>query len=171
MKNNIYNNINGSVLLYVMSDSLDLVLINKNREILSKVESKGMKLVENNDFFRDLSEVMSDEKVTNFFDKYFKNFEEIKSTVIYMKLFRLFQQRYKDVSQEELSKYVNIYLLHQVMTEKDIRRTLITATMDHLNNNRLPILNLTPDILKKRKKEIRLKKKLKKWSKELEKET
>ena len=170
MKNNIYNNINGSVLLYVMSDSLDLVLINKNREILSKVESKGMKLVENNDFFRDLSEVMSDEKVTNFFDKYFKNFEEIKSTVIYMKLFRLFQQRYKDVSQEELSKYVNIYLLHQVMTEKDIRRTLITATMDHLNNNRLPILNLTPDILKKRKKEIRLKKKLKKWSKELEKE-
>ena len=86
-----------------------------------------------------------------------------------MKLFRLFQQRYKDVSQEELSKYVNIYLLHQVMTEKDIRRTLITATMDHLNNNRLPILNLTPDILKKRKKEMRLKKKLKKWSKELEK--
>ena len=56
------------------------------------------------------------------------------------------------------------------MTEKDIRRTLITATMDHLNNNRLPILNLTPDILKKRKKEMRLKKKLKKWSKELEKE-
>ena len=107
---------------------------------------------------------------TKIVDKYFKNFEEIKSTVIYMKLFRLFQQRYKDVSQEELSKYVNIYLLHQVMTEKDIRRTLITATMDHLNNNRLPILNLTPDILKKRKKEIRLKKKLKKWSKELEKE-
>ena len=141
-----------------------------NREILSKVESEGMKLVENNDFFRDLSEVMSDEKVQRFFDKYFKNFEEIKSTVIYMKLFRLFQQRYKDVSQEELSKYVNIYLLHQVMTEKDIRRTLITATMDHLNNNRLPILNLTPDILKKRKKEMRLKKKLKKWSKELEKE-
>ena len=170
MKKNIYNNINGSVLLYVMSDSLDLVLINRNGEILSKVEAEGKKLVSKNDFFNDLSEVMSDEKVTRFFDKYFKNFEEIKSTVIYMKLFRLFQQRYKDVSQEELSKYVNIYLLHQVMTEKDIRRTLITATMDHLNNNRLPILNLTPDILKKRKKEMQLKKKLKKWSKELEKE-
>ena len=54
-----------------MSDSLDLVLINKNREILSKVESEGMKLVENNDFFRDLSEVMSDEMVQRFFDKYF----------------------------------------------------------------------------------------------------
>jgi hypothetical protein len=170
MKFNIYNNINGSVLLYVMSDCLDLVLINKNREILSKMDEEGIKLVDKNDFFNDLSEVMSDEKVTRFFDKYFKNFEEIKSTVIYMKLFRLFQQRYKDVSQEELSKYVNIYLLHKVMTEKDVRRTLITATMDHLKNNKLPILNLTPDILKKRKKEIKLKKKIEKWQKKQDKD-
>jgi len=170
MKFNIYNNINGSVLLYVMSDCLDLVLINKNREILSKMDEEGIKLVDKNDFFNDLSEVMSDEKVTRFFDKYFKNFEEIKSTVIYMKLFRLFQQRYKDVSQEELSKYVNIYLLHKVMTEKDVRRTLITATMDHLKNNKLPILNLTPDILKKQKKEIKLKKKIEKWLKKQDKD-
>lgn len=153
-----------------MSDSLDLVLINKNREILSKMDEEGINLVNKNDFFNDLSEVMSDEKVTRFFDKYFKNFEEIKSTVIYMKLFRLFQQRYKDVSQEELSKYVNIYLLHKVMTEKDVRRTLITATMDHLKNNKLPILNLTPDILKKRKKEIKLKKKIEKWQKKQDKD-
>lgn len=153
-----------------MSDCLDLVLINKNREILSKMDEEGIKLVDKNDFFNDLSEVMSDEKVTRFFDKYFKNFEEIKSTVIYMKLFRLFQQRYKDVSQEELSKYVNIYLLHKVMTEKDVRRTLITATMDHLKNNKLPILNLTPDILKKRKKEIKLKKKIEKWQKKQDKD-
>ena len=153
-----------------MSNCLDLVLINKNREILSKMDEEGIKLVDKNDFFNDLSEVMSDEKVTRFFDKYFKNFEEIKSTVIYMKLFRLFQQRYKDVSQEELSKYVNIYLLHKVMTEKDVRRTLITATMDHLKNNKLPILNLTPDILKKRKKEIKLKKKIEKWQKKQDKD-
>ena len=170
MKFNIYNNINGSVLLYVMSNCLDLVLINKNREILSKMDEEGIKLVDKNDFFNDLSEVMSDVKVTRFFDKYFKNFEEIKSTVIYMKLFRLFQQRYKDVSQEELSKYVNIYLLHKVMTEKDVRRTLITATMDHLKNNKLLILNLTPDILKKRKKEIKLKKKIEKWQKKQDKD-
>ena len=51
------------------------------------------------------------------------------------------------------------------MTEKDVRRTLITATMDHLKNNKLPISNLTPDILKKRKKEIKLKKKIEKWQK------
>ena len=51
------------------------------------MENVGMRLVENNNFFKDLSELMSDDKVTTFFDKYFKNMGDIKSTVIYMKLF------------------------------------------------------------------------------------
>ena len=93
--------------------------------------------------------------------------DEIKTTVLYMKLFRLFQQRYADYSEKELSKYVNIYLLHHAMTDKNIRSTLIHATMEHLKNNKLPILNLTPEVLKKRKKELKLRKKMKKFMKEL----
>ena len=146
---------------------LDLVLRNENREILSKMELKGMKLVENNPFFNDLSEIMTDDKVKRFFDRYFKDMDEIKTTVLYMKLFRLFQQRYADYSEKELSKYVNIYLLHHAMTDKNIRSTLIHATMEHLKNNKLPILNLTPEVLKKRKKGLKLRKKMKKYIKEL----
>lgn len=138
-------------------EGLNLVLKNENREIMNNMENVGMRLVENNNFFKDLSELMSDKKVTTFFDKYFKNMGDIKSTVIYMKLFRLFQKRYKDVSNEDLSKYVNIYLLHQAMTDSNIRRTLIRETMNHLENNSLPILNLTPEIVKKRKKKEKLK--------------
>ena len=149
------------------STGLDLVLRTKNREILSNMESKGQEIVEMNPFFRDLSEIMTDKKVQNFFDKYFKNMDEIKTTILYMKLFRLFQQRYSDYSEEELSRYVNIYLLRQAMTDKNIRRTLIQATMAHLENNRLPILNLTPEVLKKRKKELKLRKSMSKYFKEL----
>ena len=82
------------------STGLDLVLRTKNREILSNMESKGQEIVEMNPFFRDLSEIMTDKKVQNFFDKYFKNMDEIKTTILYMKLFRLFQQRYSDYSEE-----------------------------------------------------------------------
>ena len=146
---------------------LDLVLRNGNREILSKMEKKGMQLMENNPFFNDLAEIMTDDKVKIFFDRYFKNMDEIKTTVLYMKWFRLFQQRYADYSEKELSKYVNIYLLHHAMTDKNIRSTLIHATMEHLKNNRVPILNLTPEVLKKRKKELKLRKKMKKYVKEL----
>jgi hypothetical protein len=148
---------------------LNLVLRNKNREILSTMEMKGMEIMENNPFFNDLAEIMTDEKVKEFFDKYFKNMDEIKTTVLYMKWFRLFQQRYADYSEEELSKYVNIYLLQQAMANKDIRSTLIQATMEHLKDNKLPILDLTPEVLKKHKKKLKLKKKIDKYIKKMRK--
>ena len=89
-----------------MSQGLDLVLNNPNNAILDLAEIKGETLVESNEFFKDLSNLMSDEKFVAFFDKYFKNMEDIKSIQIYMKLYRVFQERYKELSNEELSKYV-----------------------------------------------------------------
>ena len=150
-------------------EPLNMVLRNENREILSNMEIKGMKILEKNSFFTDLSDIMSDDKVKNFFDKYFKNMDDIKCTVVYMKLFRLFQKRYKDVSDGELSKYINVYLLHEAMNDKNIRETLIHATMDHLNDNSLPILNLTPEVLEKEKKRLKLQKTMDKYIKKHEK--
>lgn len=153
-----------------MSQGLDLVLNNPNNAILDLAEIKGETLVESNEFFKDLSNLMSDDKFVAFFDKYFKNMEDIKSTVIYMKLYRVFQERYKELSNEELSKYVNIYLLHNIMNNKDLRKTLITETINHLQDNRKPIMNLTPHISKKRKKSKKIKKKLEKIMKSFDEE-
>ena len=64
------------VVLYITmneQEPLNLVLRNENREILSNMELKGMKILEKNSFFTDLSDIMSDDKMKNFFDKYFKN--------------------------------------------------------------------------------------------------
>mgnify|MGYP006106275537 FL=1 len=126
-----------------MNNKLELVL-SHNGDITQEIEKKGKKLIKNNAFFKDLSDIMSDKKVTRFFDKYFKNMDSIKTTVIYMKLFRLLQDKYKTLSDDELSKYVNIYILHQVMTTNDVRCKLIDATMEHLEDNRKSIFNLTP---------------------------
>lgn len=126
-----------------MDNKLDLVL-SHNCNITPEIEKKGEKLVKNNAFFKDLSDIMSDKKVTSFFDKYFKNMDSIKTTVIYMKLFRLLQDKYKTLTDDELSKYVNIYILHQVMTTNDVRHKLIEATMEHLEDNTKAIFNLTP---------------------------
>lgn len=126
-----------------MNNKLELVL-SHNGDVAQEIEKKGEKLIKNNAFFKDLSDIMSDKKVTRFFDKYFKNMDSIKTTVIYMKLFRLLQDKYKTLSDDELSKYVNIYILHQVMTTNDVRHKLIEATMEHLEDNRKSIFNLTP---------------------------
>jgi len=151
-----------------MSQGLDLVLNNPNHAMLDLAELKGANLVESNEFFKDLSDLMTDDKFVSFFDKYFKNMEDIKSTVIYMKLYRVFQDRYKDLSNEELSKYVNIYLLHNIMSNKDLRKTLITETINHLQDNRKPIMNLTPHIRKRGKKSRKIKKKMERFMKNIE---
>jgi hypothetical protein len=121
--------------------NLDLSLSN-NDIIIPEMEKMGGELVKKNMFFKDLSEIMSDKKVTRFFDKYFKNTDSIKTTVIYMKLFRLFQDKYNKISDDELSNYVNIYILHKAMTTDSIRSKLINATMEHLDDNTKSILDL-----------------------------
>lgn len=153
-----------------MSQGLDLVLNNPNNAMLGLAEMRGEKLVENNEFFKDLSNLMSNETFSNFFDKYFKNMEDIKSTVIYMKLYRVFQERYKELSNDELSKYVNIYLLHNIMSNSDLRRTLIQETINHLQDNREPIMNLTPNLVKRKKKNKKMKKRMERFMKKIENE-
>lgn len=153
-----------------MSEGLDIVLNNPNNAMLGLAEIKGEKLIESNEFFKDLSDLMSDEKFSNFFDKYFKNMEDIKSTVIYIKLYRLFQERYKELSNDELSKYVNVYLLHNIMSNKNLRKTLIQETINHLKDNRKPIMNLTPNIAKRKKKNKKIKKRMERFMKKIENE-
>ena len=135
-----------------MQSNLDITPIPINIEtLLPKIEKEGEKLIEKNPFFKDLTSVMKNIEVKTFFDKYFTDMDSIKTTVIYMKIFRLLQEKYKTLSEKELSDYVNIYLLHRAMTTDGLRTKLINDTLEHLQDNRKPILNLTPNLLKNRK--------------------
>lgn len=128
-----------------MHSDLDITLIKK----------EGEKLIEKNPFFKDLTTVMKNTEVKTFFDKYFTDMNSIKTTVIYMKIFRLLQEKYKTLSEKELSDYVNIYLLHRAMTTDGLRTKLINDTLEHLEDNRNPILNLTPNLLNNRKTSLK----------------
>ena len=55
------------------------------------------------------------------------------------------------------------------MNNKDLRKTLITETINHLQDNRKPIMNLTPSYFKKRKNP-KIKKKLEKIMKSFDEE-
>jgi len=106
---------------------------------LSKV-GNGQELINNNAFFKDLSDIMSDDKFKAFFNKYFKTMDEIKTTVIYMKLYDSLREKYETLSGEELSKCLTIYLVHHAMTDSKLRNKVIDSTLKHLENNKLPIL-------------------------------
>jgi hypothetical protein len=114
------------------------LIINNINNIIKK--ENGLELIKNNEFFKDLSDIMSDDKFKTFFNKYFKTMDEIKTTVIYMKLYDALREKYKTLSGEELSKCLNVYLIHHAMTDNKLRNKVIDSTLKHLENNKLPIL-------------------------------
>lgn len=133
-----------------MDNELAMVLKNNINDIVIEFDKKGEELLEKNNFFKDLTEIMSDEKFMNFFNKYFKTMQDIKTTVIYMKLYDLFKEKYNHISNKELSNYVNIYLLHKTMTNSKLRSSMISATIKHLEDNKEDILEIaSKDINKK----------------------
>lgn len=120
--------------------------------ISNEKDKKGEELTVQNPFFNDLVALMEDEKFSSFFNTYFKNMDDIKATVIYMKLYQLLQKRFKNVTDKKLSCYTTIFILHQIMTNGKIRPKILEETMKHLQDPSHPLFNLTPKRIKNPKK-------------------
>lgn len=95
---------------------------------------KGGKLIEKNEFFRDLSELMENEKFSIFFEKYFKNMSESKITLVYMKLYNEMKTKYKEINDEELDKRINVYLMWKIMSNRHLNKFTLHSILDNLEN-------------------------------------
>jgi hypothetical protein len=95
---------------------------------------KGGELIEKNEFFRDLSELMENEKFSIFFEKYFKNMSESKITLVYMKLYNEMKTKYKEINDEELDKRINVYLMWKIMSNRHLNKFTLHTILDNLEN-------------------------------------
>ena len=68
--------------------------------------SIGKDKIANNDFFKDLTELLEEEKFKVFFDKYMSNWLDIKCSITYMHLYRQFKIKYQELNNEELDKNI-----------------------------------------------------------------
>jgi hypothetical protein len=117
------------------TDSIQEIIIKtKNTTLNEDIVKKGSEILESHDFFRDLSELMEDNKFSTFFDKYFSNMTETKITVVYMKLYQEFKNKWKDVNDKELDKRINIFLLWKMMKDREINKFALHTVLDHLEN-------------------------------------
>ena len=129
-------------------------LIKKQPQFIKEI---GKELIEHNTFFNDLSNLMNNTEFKHFFDTYFNDMIDIKTTMIYMKLYRLFQKQYKKITNHELSRYVIIYILYTIYTDSKTRPIIIDSVMKHLNDSSKPILAElmnNQQVIKKKKKKI-----------------
>jgi len=106
------------------------------------IRDKGEKLLNDNEFFKDLSEIMENEIFRKFFQKYFYNSTESKITIIYMTLYDEFKTKWQKLNDTELDKRINIFLLWRLMKDRKTNKFAIETVMNKMENpNNTDIFN------------------------------
>ena len=108
------------------------ILINNET---NKILNKGEEILKNHGFFKDLSELMENEKFISFFNKYFTNMSESKITVVYMKLYKEFKDKWKELNDEDLDKRINVFLLWKLMKDKETNSFALHTVLNKMERN------------------------------------
>ena len=121
-------------------------------------KTNGQQILDNHDFFRDLSELMEDDKFSNFFDKYFTTMSETKITIVYMKLYQTFKEKWKEINNEDLDKRINVFLLWKMMRDRQINRFALHTVLNNMENtNKSDIMDDLKEFIEITDKNMKLK--------------
>ena len=96
---------------------------------------EGTRKINENEFFQDLTTLMDNPTFVRFFEKHMSNWIEVKSSITYMKLYKEFQDKYKELNGEKLDKSIIVFLLCQIMRDKQLRPFSI-KTIDDVYNSK-----------------------------------
>tara|TARA_B100000242_G_C42748950_1_gene349209 strand:+ start:31 stop:438 length:408 start_codon:yes stop_codon:yes gene_type:complete len=107
------------------------IITNKDKNIL-----EGERILSENTFFKDLVELMENKQFKKFFRKHMSNWVDVKSSIIYMKLYDEFKRKYKKITKEELEESITVYLLCKLMRDKDLRPFSIKTIDKHYQKGR-----------------------------------
>ena len=128
-----------------MDSSIIPVIFNKDSTDtdIEYLHSEGLTLIENNEFFKDLSNIMEKQEIVEFIDKYFKELEESKAVLLYMKLYSSFKKKYKSIKNQDLSKYLAIYILHYAMSDSELRSQIIKSAYEKIFKHDSKLLQIS----------------------------
>ena len=108
-------------------------IVNQNQSY--QIE-QGNKKIEENEFFQDLTTLMENPTFIRFFEKHLSSWIEVKSSITYMKLYKEFKDKYKKLTNEELDKSIIVFLMCQIMRDKQLRPFSIKTVDDVYSNKK-----------------------------------
>ena len=92
---------------------------------------EGNRKIDENEFFQDLTTLMDNPTFIRFFEKHMSNWIEVKSSITYMKLYKEFQDKYKELNGEKLDKSIVVFILCKIMRDKQLRPFSIKTIDKH----------------------------------------
>ena len=106
-----------------------------SNKLVNESIEKGKIILKENDFFNDLDYIMSNNNFRLFYDKYFKDFSDVKVVVLYMKLYETIQKEYFEINNTEIEKELLAYIIKELMSDNFTRKNIMNSFNEYENNN------------------------------------
>jgi hypothetical protein len=96
---------------------------------------KGKKILQNNNFFYELNEIMKDDKFRPFYEKYFQDSTDVKTVLLYLKLYETLQKEYKERNNKDIEEELLVYTMKELMTNKVTQQHIICSFDNFFNTS------------------------------------
>ena len=97
----------------------------ENKNIIDFINNEGAKIYKENEFFRDLHELMKIKEFSNFYKKYFTNWFEMELMMMYMKLYTTIKESYELKYNKQISDELHLFMLREIIRNNDSRKIVL----------------------------------------------
>ena len=132
-----------------------VVIENKLEIIKNDIYKEGAKILEKNKFFYDLDSIMNNDEFNDFYHKYFKNFNDIKTILLYMKLYETIQHEYIMRYNKPIDRTLIASMIKEMMMDTDCRKRIMSS-FNEFSDEKNTLKNICLlDIFEQTKKSIK----------------
>ena len=91
---------------------------------------------------------MSDNSFRSFYSKYFKDYTDIKTVLLYMKLYETIQVEYKERHNKDIDKELLAYMMKELMCNENSRKKIVESFNNFIENTNNGNKKFILDIIK-----------------------
>ena len=114
-----------------MDKNKDQIIIKKN--VLIKHEN----ILEKNKFFNDLDKIMNNTDFSHFYETYFTTFNDIKTILLYMKLYETIKKEYYNLYHIEINKDVLAIMMKELISNTETRKLIIKSFNEYTDQTNI----------------------------------
>ena len=118
-----------------MSNNIVITNISNGNEITKEIKNQGHKILEKNKFFNSLDTVMQNEEFRGFYNKYFKDSSDIKTAIMYMKLYETIEVEYRQRNGCEIKKELLAFMIRELINNTNTRK-MILKSFENFNQHK-----------------------------------
>ena len=100
-------------------------IIPTNLPIQEFIKNEGVKIYQENNFFKDLQDLMKNPHFKQFYDKYFTNWMDIEVMIMYMKLYDTMKLTYEKKFNKILDEPTLLFMIREVIRNNDSRKWVL----------------------------------------------